>query len=97
MFADKFVASVQSNKFYEESDLPALSLAARSRTIIGVTFWHVIFIAFATVCIVSLVRQTQELIESPTQTEVTNVRAEKLNVPNISLCKLTFSNGMYCF
>jgi hypothetical protein len=82
---------LRSNKFYEESDLPALGLISRSQSWLMVIFWYIIFIFFAVVCVYSLLQQYKEFRESPTQTEVKNVRAQQLNVPNISLCKLTLN------
>src|SRR5690349_9801420 len=78
--------AVRKNEFYDIADLPALEKVSNSKSWIGVIFWYIIFVVFSALCIVSVIKQMNEYADNPTKTDVANIRATTIRVPNISLC-----------
>src|SRR5690349_16585513 len=80
------IEKLRHNDFYEATDIPALTLVNQSQSWITAIFWYIIFIAFGTICVISLVHQYKEFKESPTQTEVANIHSNDIQLPNMSVC-----------
>ncbi len=82
----QWLKKLHKNTFYEDTDVPALVLVSKSKSLFGVVFWYTIFITFGTICAISIYNQYIEFSHNPTQTDVSNVRAARLPLPNISIC-----------
>ncbi len=59
---------LRKNIVYEEGDVPAFMRIKESQSWFRVIFWYIIFIAFMTICVISVYTQYMEFMNNPTDT-----------------------------
>jgi hypothetical protein len=77
---------LKKNTLFQETDVPAWLRISESETWTRVLFWYIIFIAFATICGISVYSQFTEYMNNPMNTDVVIKRSNGLQLPNVSLC-----------
>src|SRR5690349_15784720 len=82
----KMNQKLSRNFIYEETDVPAFLRINESESWFRVIFWYIVFICFATICVISVSTQYMEFMDNPMQTDVAIIRGTELKVPNMSIC-----------